>query len=164
MIGRHFVTWVVILAVAALGAGCSWSPFDPDLPDRLARQVIQSDHCGLTEPGLTLIESQDQLTRFSSLGGQNLAIEHVRALNFEREHVVVVGMGQKPTGGYGLTLANSKIIDDTLMLNVIARRPPADAMVTQALTTPCAVLAISPDHWASLEVNGNGLDTLRLEP
>ena len=164
MIIRRCVTRMTVLVAAALGAGCSWFPFGPDLPESLARQVIQSDYCGLTEQGITYIDSADQLTRFASLPSQNLAIEQLRALSLDREHVLIVGLGQKMTGGFGVTLANAKIIDDTLSVTVILRRPPADAMVTQALTTPCAVLAITPDHWKTLEVSGNGLGPLRLIP
>lgn len=95
---------------------------------------------------------------------QNLSMKPLRGLDFAREHILIVGLGQKPTGGFGLTLANSRISERTLKLSMILRRPPADAMVTQALTTPCAVLAVTPDHWKSLEVSGNGLETLRLVP
>lgn len=158
------VRWLVVLWVTTMGVGCSWFPSGSGLPDHLARQVIQSDHCGLTELGLTYIKSAEELTQFASLQGQNLAIEQLRALEFGREHILIAGMGQKPTGGFGLTLASSKIEDDVLTLTVFLRRPPADAVVSQALTTPCAVLAITPDHWDSLEVKGNGLQTLRLDP
>jgi hypothetical protein len=72
-------------------------------------------------------------------------------------------MGQKPTGGFGLTLANSQIVDGTFRMTVFLRRPPADAVVSQALTTPCVVLAITPEHWQRVEVNGNGMDTLELD-
>ncbi|MEP6408034.1 MAG: protease complex subunit PrcB family protein, partial [Marinobacter sp.] len=54
-------------------------------------------------------------------------------------------------------LQSSEIVDDVLELMVKVRRPAAGAMVTQALTTPCAVIAISPDDWEQLRVSGNGL-------
>ena len=110
---------------------------------------------------MVYIETADHLARFASRPGQNLAIGQLQALNLDREHILIVGLGQKATGGFGVTLANVQMDGETLSVAVILRRPPADAMVTQALTTPCAVLAITPDHWDTLEVNGNGLDTLR---
>jgi len=152
---------VTFCVMVALAAGCSWFPFGPERPDRLARQVTQSDYCGLAEPGMVYIETADHLARFASRPGQNLAIGQLQALNLDREHILIVGLGQKATGGFGVTLANVQMDGETLSVAVILRRPPADAMVTQALTTPCAVLAITPDHWDTLEVNGNGLDTLR---
>jgi hypothetical protein len=128
----------------------------------LARQITASDQCGVGSEGLTYLSQEDDLARLGHWAMQNFSMKPLRALDFDREHILIVGLGPKPTGGFGLTLANSRIVDDTFRLIVFLRRPPADAVVSQALTTPCAVLAITPDHWDTLEVNGNGLDTLRL--
>lgn len=152
---------LIIFLVTVLIVGCSTSPFSGGLPESLARQVTQSDHCGLEEAGIIYIESANRLSRFSGLPSQNLAIEELRETDFGREHLLIVSLGQKFTGGFGLTLANSRLVDDTLRLSMILRRPPADAMVSQVLTTPCVVVAITADHWESLEVRGNGLDPLR---
>lgn len=130
----------------------------------LARQITASDQCGVGSDGLTYLKSRDELSRLDDWPMQNISMKPLDALEFDREHVLIVGLGQKPTGGFGLTLANSQIEDDVFRLTVFLRRPPADAVVSQALTTPCAVLAITPDHWDSLEVKGNGLETLRLDP
>jgi len=128
----------------------------------LARQITASDQCGVGSEGLTYLSQEDDLARLGHWTMQNFSMKPLRALDFDREHILIVGLGPKPTGGFGLTLANSRIVDDTFRLMVFLRRPSADAVVSQALTTPCAVLAITPDHWETLEVNGNGLDTLRL--
>lgn len=129
----------------------------------LARQITASDQCGVGSEGLTYIDKKGDLARLSAWSMQNLSMEPLRALDFEREHVLIVGLGQKPTGGFGLTLADSKIVDGTLRLTVFQRRPPEDAVVSQALTAPCAVLAITADRWQTLEVNGNGLGPLQLD-
>ncbi len=129
----------------------------------LARQITASDQCGVGSGGLTYLKEREDLVRLGNWPMQNLPMKLLNTLDFDREHILIVGLGQKPTGGYGLTLANSQIESDTLKLTMILRRPPADAMVTQVLTTPCAVLAITPEHWKSIAVSGNGLDTLRLD-
>lgn len=128
----------------------------------LARQISESDQCGVGSGGLTYISQKEDLDRLRSWPSQNLSMKPIEALNFDHEHLLVVGLGQKPTGGFGVTLANSQIVDDTFRLTVFLRRPPADAIVSQVITTPCAVLAISPRHWQQIQVNGNGLETLRL--
>jgi len=128
----------------------------------LARQITASDQCGIGSEGLAYVSDEDDLARLGEWSMQNLSMKPIRALDFDREHILVIGLGQKPTGGYGLTLANSRIVGDTLKITVILRRPPADAMVTQVLTTPCAVMAVTPRHWDKIEVTGNGLETLSL--
>jgi hypothetical protein len=126
----------------------------------LARQVTESDHCGLTAPGLVYISNASELDRLARLPSGNLSMNQLRALDLQQEHLVLVGLGQKSTGGYGLTLESSEIVDDVLELTLKAREPAANAMVTQALTTPCAVIAISPKDWQQLRVSGEGLDTI----
>ena len=129
----------------------------------LARQITASDQCGVGSQGLTYLREENDLARLGDWPMPNLSMKPLRALDFDREQVLIVGMGQKPTGGFGLTLANSQIVDGTFRLTVFLRRPPADAVVSQALTNPCVVLAITPDRWQRIEVNGNGMDTLKLD-
>lgn len=149
---------VMILTLVLAGCAVNRSETAEGAP--LARQVTQSDHCGLTAPGLVYVSSAQQVPMLAELPAQNLSLEPLRALDFEREHLVLVGLGQKPTGGYGVTLESSVIAGDTLQLRVSVRRPAPGSLVTQALTTPCAVIAISPEDWERLEVSGDGLGTM----
>lgn len=149
---------VVILTLVLASCAVNRSETAEGTP--LARQVTQSDHCGLTAPGLVYVTSAQQVRTLAELPAQNLSLEPLKALDFEREHLVLVGLGQKPTGGYGVTLESSRIVDDVLHLRVSVRQPAPDSLVTQALTTPCAVIAISPDDWERLEVSGDGLTTM----
>lgn len=152
-----------LLTAAFVIAGCAVNYTETADGAPLARQITASDQCGVGSEGLTYLSEETDLDRLSDWPMQNLSMKPLRALDFDREHILIVGLGQKPTGGFGLTLANSKIVDGTLTLTVFLRRPPADAIVSQALTTPCVVLAITPERWKRLEVSGNGLDTLELD-
>ena len=143
--------------VLSLLAGCAINRSATADGAPLARQVTESDHCGLTAPGLVYVSSAGDLDKLAQLPSGNLALSMLRAIDFKEEHLVLVGLGQKTTGGYGLTLTSSEIVDDVLELALKVRRPAADAMVTQALTTPCAVIAISPAEWEQLRVSGGGL-------
>lgn len=158
---RPILNSLVVLCL--LSTGCTVSQTETADGAPLARQVTASDQCGVGSRGLTYLSRKSDLAQLGDWPMQNLSMKPMRALDFDQEHILIVGLGQKPTGGFGLTLANSEIDGGTLEVTVFLRRPPADAIVTQALTTPCAVLAITPDHWDTLEVNGNGLDTLRLD-
>ncbi|MEQ9544625.1 MAG: protease complex subunit PrcB family protein [Marinobacter sp.] len=149
---------VSVLLFAGCAATVSRSETSEGAP--LARQVTQSDHCGLTAPGVVYVERYDQLQRLSRLPAQNLALDSLVSVDFEREHLVLVGLGQKPTGGYGVTLESSAITEGVLELSVNVRQPSADTMVTQALTTPCAVIAVTSQAWDRLRVSGTGMETI----
>lgn len=129
----------------------------------LARQLTQSDHCGLAAPGLVYLDNVAQVERLSGLPTRNLPLDSLKAVDFEREHLLLVSLGQKTTGGYGITLEDSVIRDGVLEVRVSVRQPAADAMVTQVLTTPCAVMAVTPANWKRLTVSGAGMETLTRE-
>jgi len=151
------------IATGIVSAGCVSNYTETAEGAPLSRQITASDQCGVGSAGLTYLSKREELARLQAWPMQNLSMKPLNALDFNREHVLIVGLGQKPTGGYGLTLANSQIESDTLKLTMILRRPAPDAMVTQVLTTPCAVLAITPERWKSIEVKGNGFNTLELD-
>lgn len=153
----RFTLLPLCVLVLSLITGCAINRSATADGAPLARQVTESDHCGLTAPGLVYVSSAGDLDKLAQLPSGNLALSMLRAIDFNEEHLVLVGLGQKATGGYGLTLTSSEIVDDVLELAVKVRRPAADAMVTQALTTPCAVIAISPEEWEQLRVSGEGL-------
>ncbi len=160
----NLISMIVIGPLAALIlAACTTQLSETADGAPLARQITASGQCGVGSQGLTYLSEEDDLARLTDWPMQNLSMKPLSALDFDREHILIVGLGQKPTGGFGLTLANSQIVDGTFRLTVFLRRPPADAVVSQALTTPCVVLAITPDRWKRLQVNGNGLDTLELD-
>lgn len=123
----------------------------------LARQITASDYCGLTAPGLVYLDSLKALQAFRSLKGQMLSLDSASSLDFQREHLLVVAMGRKNTGGYGLTLADAAMEGATLAVTARVRVPAPDSMVTQALTTPCVVLAVKADGWDKVVVRGDGL-------
>lgn len=126
----------------------------------LARQITASDYCGLTAPGLVYLNSLKALQAFRSLNGQMLSLDSASSLDFQREHLLVVAMGRRNTGGYGLTLTDAAMEGSTLAVTTRVRAPAPDSMVTQALTTPCVVLAVTADDWDKVVVRGDGLTNM----
>jgi len=147
-----------LFAVAV--AGCATSRTETAGGAPLARQITASDHCGLTAPGLVYLRDASAVNALERLPARTMTLAALRSVDFSREHLVLVGLGQQRSGGYGVALAASEITSDTLRLTVQVRRPAPGAMVSQALTTPCAVIAVSPHGWDELEVSGEGMTTL----
>lgn len=63
-------------------------------------------------------------------------------VDFTKETVVFLLAGQKSTGGYTVEPTRARIEGRTLVVDATIRTPAADAMVTQALTSPYAVVAV----------------------
>jgi hypothetical protein len=72
------------------------------------------------------------------------AADGVPAVDFSRETLVLVEMGRKPTGGYFLELKSTKarVLDDSAQVELVWNVPAPGAMVTQALTSPCILIAL----------------------
>ncbi|WP_417518445.1 protease complex subunit PrcB family protein [Marinobacter sp.] len=148
---------VLLLAGSGLLIGCAASDKAENKPDALlARQVIQSAHCGLTGPGLAYVQTSERLQQLLELPAQNMAVQQLRQVDLEKEHLLFVTLGQKPTGGYSVSLASAKMErgDNMLQLSMVVRAPAPGTMVTQVITSPCAVVAIPAVGWSEIRVSG----------
>lgn len=78
----------------------------------------------------------------------------VPEVDFIDDSVLVLQMGQRPTGGYALRLAQARMVveDGTAMVRIEWIEPPPGAFVTQALTSPCLVLAVPRGDYVRLKV------------
>lgn len=145
---------LTLAGASLMVAGCATSQpqVETDEGAPLARQISQSANCGLTAPGHVLLKSVSDVGRLEGLRGRTLPLAPLRAVDFDREHVVLAALGQKPTGGYSVTLVSSAITDDTLELFVRVREPEPGMLVTQALTTPCAAIAVTASGWSDIRI------------
>ncbi|MGO1461398.1 MAG: protease complex subunit PrcB family protein [Marinobacter sp.] len=146
---------ISLLAGSALLIGCA-APDTAKEPPRepLVRQVIQSAHCGLTGPGLAYVQTPERLQKLLELPTQNMAVQQLRQVNLEQEHLLFVTLGEKPTGGYSISLASAENLENTLHLSMTVRSPAPGTMVTQAITSPCAVVAVPAKNWPEIRVSG----------
>lgn len=64
------------------------------------------------------------------------------AVDFATESVVFLLAGSKPTGGWTVEPQRATVEGETLVVEAAIHAPPPDAMVTQAFTSPYAVIAV----------------------
>ncbi|MBQ0744993.1 MAG: protease complex subunit PrcB family protein [Marinobacter sp.] len=129
---------------------------DDKLSVPMARQVTQSAHCGLTGPGLAYVRTPERLQQLLELPAQNMAIQQLRQVDMAKEHLVFVTLGEKPTGGHSVSLASAEMEnnDNTLRLVMAVRAPAPGTMVSQAITSPCTVVAVPTTGWLEIRVSG----------
>ncbi len=66
----------------------------------------------------------------------------VPEVDFQREMVVVIALGSRPTGGYAVRLASLLMFQDSIVVRYEELRPGPTCMTTQALTYPYYVAAV----------------------
>jgi hypothetical protein len=63
-------------------------------------------------------------------------------VDFEREAVLFIAAGERPTGGYAVAVKSIRREGNAIVVDAPISEPPADAMVTQALTSPFVVVVV----------------------
>ena len=112
------------------------------------RILYQDGLCGGNRPtpSVTLVADSDQLKRiFTEVKGRMLAQSPpAPTVDFDAEHVVTIQMGQKPTGGYGIELAepHATLNNGEAFIRLRWIEPAPGAIVTQILTSPCLIISL----------------------
>lgn len=91
-------------------------------------------------PKAEMVKSADDYAR---VWEQAIGRGEAPPADFARESVVILLGGYKPTGGYSVEPRGVRLEGRTLVVDAAVKGPPPDAMVTQAFTSPFAVIAVS---------------------
>jgi len=75
--------------------------------------------------------------------GNQLAQPPLPEVDFRRESVIAIFIGQRPNGGYGIELEQVTIEDGEVYISVRETEPAEDAITTQALTSPWVMLSVT---------------------
>lgn len=108
---------------------------DRPQPVQVVRRYNGNDP-GLKEPMLLLINASGEL---EALGSYDLAVQ---SIDFDHESLVLLALGEKPTGGYWARISGVHAEGDLLYVQGLANRPGDDQAVPQALTYPYDAVVI----------------------
>lgn len=99
---------------------------------------------GVDSATFNVARSANMLLRLWNQGyGTQLNLPSVPVVNFQQESVIAIYMGQKPTGGYSITVDDVVLEDGEVYIDVSAYEPSADDFTTQAFTSPWVMVRIS---------------------
>ncbi len=158
----RFAMMTVLGVLALLASACqSWAERGPQQGGKPAAEVIYtSQHCGRsqTAPSATWIDTARELEtrlrqiRTGMLGGKPIDLP---VLDFQHEIALLVEMGQRPTLGYRLEIAGAdelRIAQDPARLTLDWLHPPADALVAQAISSPCLLIRLERGNYTSIQI------------
>lgn len=137
---------VMLTATAVLSAmmlaGCaSDQGMDPAAklgstePVSISEKIMGSDP-GFDEPGVFVAKSVDDLIAMGSLDLVG------KDIDFNTSMVLVVALGEQPSGGYWVTIEAVQRKDQTLYVQGVANAPAPDQMTTQQMTYPYAAAVL----------------------
>lgn len=127
--------------VAAVLAGCQ-SPTPPvDTVGATEPVPILRAHQGsdaaLDLAGAWVLNSQAEMAELGSVQLSALPVD------FERESLLLLALGQQPTAGYELAITGASRLGDRLFVQGLTSRPAPDAITAQVLTYPYAAAVIA---------------------
>ena len=151
----------VLMLVFALACHSVPAVKEPSLKWRVIHTGSQARYQGSVR-NMTYVPMADAYQKtWASLVGDSPA----PAIDFKREAVIFIIAGQRPTGGYAVNVKSIALEGDVLVVDAPVTAPSPDSMVTQALTSPFAVVAV--DKIDATQVRWNNaadlLDTPRLQ-
>lgn len=75
-------------------------------------------------------------------------------VDFERQMVLFVALGERRTGGYGIEIVRAEVVEGSLVVHVRETAPKPGGILTMALTAPMHAVAVPrsslPVRWFTL--------------
>ncbi|MGD8497595.1 MAG: protease complex subunit PrcB family protein [Chromatiales bacterium] len=149
----RFIVVSLTLGIAACQSAQSVGPIE----DAAVRYVYASQQCSVMDPVARWLPDAQAFEAAVAEAeqprlGSSSSVSH--DVDFSKETVLLISMGQLATGGYGLRLAEESlpVVSGVGTLRVEWIEPPPDAFVTQALTSPCLLVALPREGYDVLRV------------
>ena len=106
--------------------------------------VLKGHRSGMRESVQIVARNQSD---WSALWKRHAAIESnplpLPAIDFSKEIVVAVFLGEKPTGGHDIEITSVEQRDGSLMVSFVERSPQPGGVATQALTQPFHIVRVA---------------------
>lgn len=107
------------------------------------RSLAYGYHSGLTDPSQVVVRDAEA---FDALWKRNNATRipapEKPEVDFEKEMVLFVALGQRPTGGYGVRIEKTHEEGDKLVVEAVETKPAEGALVPMALSSPYDLAAV----------------------
>jgi hypothetical protein len=132
---------IIGIAMIALLAACAAKKTSPTTAGPKLYEVLTEQENGGANIAFNEIVS-DQKEMAMLAGDENLSGK-VRPEDFRNSTFLILNLGEKSTGGYGIGVEKVEEFPDKIVVTVKEKRPEPGSMVTQALTYPYAVVKIN---------------------
>lgn len=114
-----------------------------DYTNTVFEEIYNSQIGGKEEFGFEHITSnEDYLYLVERLNLQEVENDKMLELDFSKNDVVVIYLGQRNTGGYAIAVESMYWQDDILNIQTITTKPEKGENVTMVITTPYCIVSI----------------------
>lgn len=137
-------TVVAVGLALTVGVACRAQRCVSDTPVPVeVRSLLAATNSGVQEQRLAIARDAEA---WGSLWSEHVRLDVPSAppptVDFRSEMAVVVFLGTRTTGGHAVAIESVERGPTGLVVHAVATAPPADAMTTQALTSPMHAVAV----------------------
>lgn len=148
--------WVTALALLMLAQGCAPASGGGTDDGSLTTEPLFGDgQCGgLERPAVVWIANPaDWRSWYGRITGLRMNPPPAPAVDFPREGVLLIAMGQRSAAGHGLSLSGDATVrDGVLTVRVDWREPPPGYLQAQVMTSPCLLLRLAAAPFTRIRV------------
>jgi hypothetical protein len=166
---RFVLCALIVCAASTAGADRSTPPNRPIPTTVIDRGLLMSEGAQ-TPGGLWITKVREFQVAMNRISRGNRIPHNGRAplpeIDFTRQDVLVIWMGRRSTGGFGLDLIPdaAHIENRTLRISVRWIAPGRDSVVTQIITNPYLVIALCRGPYDTISVvDQNGVVRMTLD-
>lgn len=139
----NVVSLSVSLGLAAACATSKNSAVNQPTNAQTPRSLAYGYHSGLAEASQVVVRDAQA---FEELWKRNnntrIPTPERPQVDFEKEMVLFVALGQRPTGGYGVRIEETHKEGDKLVVEALETKPKEGALVPMALSSPYDLAAV----------------------
>lgn len=158
---KRLLTRVRVLAVlVALFPGCLHSgDGNTGQTDLLVHAIYADTHCDTQESDLAVrwVDDPSTLRQVLAPGQRHVLGAGKPALpevDFQRNMVLLVSMGQQPSAGYGFDVSrlSATVENHTAVVRLTPVAPPPGALTAQVMTHPCILIRVPRGDYSRIRV------------
>jgi hypothetical protein len=144
------MTWGWLAAALALASGAPAAPVAP--AEGAMRVVAEGTQSGITERKRVVVRTQEEWKKLwgAHAEGKTGKAAEPPNVDWSKEMVLAAFMGERPTGGFAVSIREPKAAEGKLQVTVVERVPGANPVI-QVLTSPFQMAAVKrsdlPVEW-----------------
>lgn len=132
----------MLALVAMLAVACVHTRERALAPEGITT-IAYGYHTGLKTPAELVIRDANAWERaWKEHNSRMLPTPPLPAVDFTREMVLAVAPGERPTGGWGVRIASTRVENGRLRVEVHETRPPEGAVVPMVLSQPYELVKV----------------------
>ncbi|MGE5329421.1 MAG: protease complex subunit PrcB family protein [Deltaproteobacteria bacterium] len=105
--------------------------------------IMISEYCGINEPNNAVVQNKEKFEELWKLTNSGVyPVTAAPEIDFEKNTIVAVYMGQKPTGGYRIEITKIEENEQNVVVTVKETMAQGDSILTNVLTSPVHIVKI----------------------